>query len=213
MTTVIDPVADQPLPRPPRTAACSRYQRRCSESGVRSRPPRRRSLRHHRSPHSAREACGRVSTVCRSHITVGGGGRSQVSASIDRAFTSRGWREKKFATQIKVDENTFDSPTHKVDCFKNTIGLELEWNNKTEFYDRDLNNFRLLFELRALNVGVIVTRSDELQTIFDSLGRGASYGSTTTILSKLLRKMEGGSGGGCPVLVFGITKKLYDENC
>jgi hypothetical protein len=148
----------------------------------------------------------------KSHITVGGGGRSKVSALIDRAFTSRGWSERKFATQIRVDKNIYDSPTHKVDCFKNGVGLELEWNNKTEFYDRDLNNFRLLFELRALNVGVIITRCDELQDIFDSLGRGPSYGQTTTILSKLLRKMEGGSGGGCPVLVFGIRKSLYDES-
>jgi hypothetical protein len=148
----------------------------------------------------------------KSHIAVGGGGRSKVSASIDKAFTDRGWAERKFATQIRVDQNVYDSPTHKVDCFKNTIGLELEWNNKTEFYDRDLNNFRLLFELRALNVGVIITRCDELQEIFDSLGRGSSYGPTTTILSKLLRKMEGGSGGGCPVLAFGIKKSLYDQN-
>jgi hypothetical protein len=151
--------------------------------------------------------------LCKSHIAVGGGGKSKVSGSIDAAFTARGWRERKFETQIRVDAAVFDSPTHKVDCFKNGIGVEIEWNNKTEFYDRDLNNFRLLFELRALNVGVIITRCDELQTIFDQLGRGPSYGATTTILSKLLRKMEGGSGGGCPVLVFGITKALYDQSC
>ena len=150
--------------------------------------------------------------LLKGHINVGGGGRSKVSASIDQGFTERGWRERMFATQIRVDQNVYDSPTHKVDCFKNGIGLEVEWNNKTEFYDRDLNNFRLLFELRALNVGVIVTRCDELQAIFDSLGRGSSYGQTTTILSKLLRKMEGGSGGGCPVLVFGIRQSLYDPN-
>lgn len=150
--------------------------------------------------------------LLKSHIAVGGGGKSKVSGSIDKAFTALGWKERKFATQIRVDENVFDSPTHKVDCFKNGIGVEIEWNNKTEFYDRDLNNFRLLFELRALNVGVIITRCDELQEIFDGLGRGSSYGSTTTILSKLLRKLEGGSGGGCPVLVFGITTSLYDEN-
>lgn len=150
--------------------------------------------------------------LLKSHIAVGGGGKSKVSGSIDQAFTARGWRERKFATQIRVDEHTFDSPTHKVDCFKNGIGVEIEWNNKTEFYDRDLNNFRLLFELRALNVGVIITRCDELQKIFDDLGRGSSYGSTTTILSKLLRKLEGGSGGGCPVLVFGITQSLYVED-
>jgi hypothetical protein len=148
----------------------------------------------------------------KSHIAVGGGGKSKVSGSIDKAFTERGWLERKFATQIRVDETIIDSPTHKVDCFKNGIGVEIEWNNKTEFYDRDLNNFRLLFELRALNVGVIITRCDQLQTIFDHLGRGDSYGNSTTILSKLLRKMEGGSGGGCPILAFGITKSLYDEN-
>jgi Restriction endonuclease BglII. len=150
--------------------------------------------------------------IRKSHIAVGGGGKTKLAGSIDGAFVARGWKEKKFATQIRVDETIIDSPTHKVDCFKNGIGVEIEWNNKTEFYDRDLNNFRLLFELRALNVGVIITRCDELQEIFDSLGRGSSYGPTTTILSKLLRKMEGGSGGGCPVLVFGMTKELYDEN-
>jgi hypothetical protein len=150
--------------------------------------------------------------VRKSAISVKGGGKSLVSGWIDKAFTQRGWQERKFATQIRVDKNVFDSPTHKVDCFKNSVGVEIEWNNKTEFYDRDLNNFRLLFELRALNVGVIITRCDELQDIFVSLGRGDSYGATTTILSKLLRKMEGGSGGGCPVLAFGIKKSLYDEN-
>ena len=92
--------------------------------------------------------------------------------SIDQGFFGRGWQERKFATQIRVDQSVFDSPTHKVDCFKNGVGVEIEWNNKTEFYDRDLNNFRLLFELRALNVGVIITRCDELQSIFNSLGRG-----------------------------------------
>ncbi len=115
-------------------------------------------------------------------------------------------------TKIQVDENVIESPTHKVDCFKNGIGVEIEWNNKTEFYDRDLNNFRLLFELRALNVGVIITRCDELQSIFDRLGRGSSYGNSTTILSKLLRKIEGGGGGGCPILAFGIRANSYDEN-
>src|SRR6266446_690813 len=65
----------------------------------------------------------------------------KVSASIDRAFTDHGWTERKFATQIRVDKNVYDSPTHKVDCFKNGIGLELEWNNKTEFYDRDTNKW------------------------------------------------------------------------
>jgi len=105
-----------------------------------------------------------------------------------------------------------DSPTHKVDCFKNGIALEVEWNNKDPFYDRDLNNFRLLFDLRAISVGIIVTRCDELQAIFNTLGRGKSYGMATTHMGKLLPKIEGGGGGGCPILVFGIKKALYIED-
>ena len=37
-------------------------------------------------------------------------------------------------------------------------------------------------------------------------------GASTTHMSKLLPKIEGGGAGGCPVLVFGITKKLYDPS-
>ena len=44
-----------------------------------------------------------------------------------------------------------ESPTHRIDCFKNHVALEIEWNNKDPFYDRDLNNFRLLFDLRAIS--------------------------------------------------------------
>ena len=150
---------------------------------------------------------------CKSWITVGGGRKSKVADAIDAFLYNRGWVEKEFATSVKVDENVMESPTHKVDCYKNKIALEIEWNNKDPFFDRDLNNFRLLFDLRAISVGVIITRCDHLQDIFESLGRGSSYGASTTHMSKLLPRIEGGSGGGCPILVFGISRKLFDEGC
>jgi hypothetical protein len=74
------------------------------------------------------------------------------------------------------------------------------------------NNFRLLFDLRAIDVGLIVTRSSDLQRIFAELGRGNSYGASSTHIDKLLPRLEGGSGGGCPILVFGITERLYRED-
>ena len=117
-----------------------------------------------------------------------------------------------FRVESAVDEHTSDSPTHKVDCFKNRVALEIEWNNKDPFYDRDLNNFRLLFDLRVVSVGVIITRSDGLQDIFNTLGRGSSYGNSTTHMGKLLPRIEGGGGSGCPLLVFGIKKSLYVED-
>ena len=122
-----------------------------------------------------RNAAGVLSTACKdewddvqavlrgfrllkSEVLVGGGNRSLVSQRIDEALYARGWVEKDFATSITVDEVTTDSPTHKVDCFKNGVAVEMEWNNKDPFFDRDLNNFRLLFELRAIQVGIIITR-------------------------------------------------------
>jgi hypothetical protein len=148
----------------------------------------------------------------KSHITVGGGRKSHVADLIDAAFNERGWQEKQFDTKIVVDQEETHSPTHLVDEFKNKIAVEVEWNNKDPFFDRDLNNFRLLFDLRVISVGVIITRTDELQEIFDQLGRGKSYGASTTHISKLLPKLEGGGGGGCPVLVFGISRELYIED-
>ncbi len=148
----------------------------------------------------------------RSEVATPGGSKSPVAIRIDSAFSKRGWREKGFSTKIVIDQTEIDSPTHKVDCFKNRVGLEIEWNNKDPFFDRDLNNFRLLFDLRALSVGVIVTRCSHLQDIFVSLGKGSSYGNSTTHMDKLLPRLRGGSGGGCPVLVFGISNKLYVED-
>ncbi len=152
--------------------------------------------------------------LCKSYITKGGGNKSEISRWFDLNLNkAKGWIEKEFDTSVVVDGVKTESPTHSVDCFKNRVALEIEWNNKDPFYDRDLNNFRLLFDLRVVSVGIIITRSDALQVIFDGLGRGASYGQSTTHMRKLLPKIEGGGAGGCPVLVFGIKDTLYDINC
>src|SRR6185437_4902581 len=80
------------------------------------------------------------------------------------------------------------------------------------FFDRDLNNFRLLFDLRAIQVGIIITRSWELQEIFKQLGKGSSYGKATTHHEKLWPKVEGGGGGGCPVLTFAIKPENFVDD-
>ena len=176
-----------------------------------------------------RNAAGVLSTACpnewndiievlrafrllRSEVMLAGGGLSPISQQINVAFDHRGWKETKFATKIVVDSTEYITPTHLVDCFKGRVALELEWNNKDPFFDRDLNNFRLLFDLRAIDVGVILTRASELQGIFDGLGKGASYGNSTTHHGKLWPRIEGGGGGGCPVLTFAITPALYVDD-
>jgi hypothetical protein len=81
----------------------------------------------------------------KSWIVKPGGRKSKVSSYIDEFLYKRGWIEKEFATQVVVDDKTMDTPTHKVDCFKNRIALEIEWNNK------DLSLIDLTDDDRAVN--------------------------------------------------------------
>lgn len=179
--------------------------------------------------HEWRNAAGVLSTSCpkewaeildalrqfrllRSEVLAPGKNRSKIVARLEQPLKDAGWVEKQFETAIVVDGTERPSPTHKVDCFKGKVALEVEWNNKDLFYDRDFNNFRLLFDLRVIDAGVIITRCSKLQTIFNELGKGKSYGNSTTHMGKLLPRLRGGSGGGCPIIAFGISDKLYVDD-
>lgn len=169
----------------------------------------------------------------KTEVLAPGGRKSTVADQLDSFLYARGWGETEFKTSIHLDEfelikltiasgrNTItptlknstitEVPTHKIDCFKNKVAIEVEWNNKDPFFDRDLNNFRLLFDLGAVSVGVVITRSSELQELFRGLGKGASYGSSTTHMGKLRSKLFGQGSGGCPVVAIGIKTSLFDE--
>ena len=146
-------------------------------------------------------------------IATPGGRKSLIADRLDGAFKKLGWKEKRFDTSITVYGVEHPSPTHEVDVFKGRVALEVEWNNKDPFYDRDLNNFRLLFDLRVIDVGVIITRATELGPLFVEVGRDKqSYGASTTHLDKLLPRMEGGGGGGCPVIAIAIKRAAYKDD-
>lgn len=140
-----------------------------------------------------------------------GGGRSPISSGFDNLLAQRGWKEQSFEAHLVIDNRPRTTVTHRVDNFKNRIGLEVEWNNKSPFYDRDLNNFRLLHEIGLLSVGVIVTRLSELQWLFDQLGKGSAYGASTTHWDKLIPKVDAGGAGGCPLLLIGMGLKTYQD--
>ena len=165
-------------------------------------------------------------TLNKSDITAKGrGDKSVMSKKFDSLLLKNGWIETNFDLTLNVQKNKvqgrrsipygkiekIEFPTHSIDAFRNKIGVEVEWNNKTEFYDRDLGNFRLLNELKILDVGIIITRCDSLQQIFNKLGKGVSYGSSTTILSKCVNKADSGRAGACPLMLFGISNKLYRD--
>jgi hypothetical protein len=150
-------------------------------------------------------------------VAKGKGNKSAIAKAIDSKFYAREWIEHKFETAFIVDDARSDSPTHAVDCFRGKVALELEWNNKDPFYDRDLNNFRLLYDLRIADIGIVVTRATGLQQWLKSrhklLGKQPeTYGVSTTHLDKLEPRILGGGAGGCPVLVFAMTPALYVDD-
>jgi len=57
--------------------------------------------------------------------------------------------------------------THWIDHVRKVgdyaIALEIEWNNKDPFFDRDLENFKRLHIDAAISVGMIITRGKSLQ--------------------------------------------------
>lgn len=88
------------------------------------------------------------------------------------------------------------------------IAVEMEWNNKDPFFDRDLINFQALHHEGAVAVGVIVTRGPELQYLISGVIRSRDgrfkYGSSSTHWDKLIPRVNLGGGGECPLFLIGI---------
>lgn len=166
--------------------------------------------------------------LLRSEIEAGGGGKSKIANRFDhflagmrsggRVTGGRGWAEQQTKVTRQVGGRTVESATHKVDLCKGRVAVEVEWNNKDPFFARDLNAFRMLHELNEISVGVVITRMDELQAIFNSLrdengeSCGRKYGASTTHWSKLTPHVENGAHGSCPLLLVGITKACYEDD-
>jgi hypothetical protein len=159
-------------------------------------------------PNEFRDICDCLNqfVLKKSDILVPGGRKSPIAKTIDNSLHKLGWGETSFKIHIRVDGTNIPVPTHKIDNFKNRVGLEVEWNNKDPFYDRDLNNFRLLRDLHVLSVGVMITRLTELNLHFEKLG------ASTTHWDKLIPKVDGGGAGGCPLLLVGMGMACYDAS-
>ncbi|GGE25486.1 Restriction endonuclease BglII [Gemmobacter megaterium] len=97
----------------------------------------------------------------------GGGGESGQTRRLRHALSDAGWHKHKFSVQTIVDGNERASISHEVDHVRfaphGGLALEIEWNNKDPFFDRDLENFKRLHALSAISLGIIVTRGRSLQ--------------------------------------------------
>jgi hypothetical protein len=104
-------------------------------------------------------------------LIAGGGGEAGVTQRMRRALAGLGWRKTHFTVVKTVNGRPLQSQSHEVDHVRRygegdaegSIALEIEWNNKDPFFDRDLENFKRLHADGAISLGVIVTRGAGLQ--------------------------------------------------
>jgi len=108
-----------------------------------------------------------AATIPIEEIIAGGGGESKGTQRLRRALAAAGWVKTTFTIEKRINGVPRESQSHEVDHVRtfadgSRIALEIEWNNKDPFYDRDLENFKRLHADGAISVGVIVTRGRSL---------------------------------------------------
>lgn len=98
-----------------------------------------------------------------------GGGETKFTQRTRKALANKNWAKHNFVIEKIIDGDKKESTSHEVDHVRRldgvgVIGLEIEWNNKDPFFDRDLENYKRLHAEGAISVGIVITRGSSLQT-------------------------------------------------
>ena len=183
--------------------------------------------------------CFRHLKLSLSDIRKAGGNESPIPKKFDDILYPYGWREIRITGDLLVkmyprrseqrgrfsnvpfDEKTIEGyiDGHNIDFIKDKVAFDLEWNSKDQTFDRDLLAMRTYFDCGLIDVGIIVTRSQELNDIFreikDSNGKTliSKYGASTTWMGKLEYRLKSRRNGGCPILAVGIKKACVEGYC
>src|SRR5882757_6608264 len=116
-----------------------------------------------------------ASTIPIEEIIGSGGGETKGTQRLRNALAEDGWRKHIFIVQRIIDGVEREAQSHEVDHIRTfeagTVALEIEWNNKDPFFDRDLENFKRLHADGAISLGIIVTRGSTLQNSIHGLVR------------------------------------------
>lgn len=178
------------------------------------------------------QTCLRQLRLTVADLKTAGGNESPIPKKFDHVLYPFGWREirisgdlivKKYPRQTAQRRGRFaDQPYetetiegyidgHNIDFLKNRVAFDLEWNSKDQTFDRDLLAMRTYFDCGLIDIGIIVTRAEELNDIFRKENIMAKYGASTTWMGKLLSRLDSRRNGGCPILAVGIRKGCVEE--
>ncbi len=108
--------------------------------------------------------------IALSELIGGGGGESGQTQRLRQTLTAEGWPKHNFSVQTIVDGAVREAVGHEIDHVRHAaagvLALEIEWNNKDPFFDRDLDSFQRLHAQSAISVGIVVTRGRSMQDAF-----------------------------------------------
>lgn len=119
-------------------------------------------------------------TIPVEEIIAGGGGEAKGTQRLRRGLQKHGWATVTFVVEKLINGVPREAISHKMDHVKayrlasgsdGTVAMEIEWNNKDPFYDRDLENFKRLHAEGAISIGIIVTRGRSLHDRMPELVR------------------------------------------
>ena len=170
-------------------------------------------------------------SISKDDILAPGGNESKIPKKFDDILYPYGWKEIRISGDLEVNlyqrlnkksrkfsETPYDTKIlsgyvdgHNIDFIKDKVAFDLEWNSKDQTFDRDLLAMRTYFDCGIIEVGIIVTRSNELDDVFKDLQIYDKYGKSTTQMSKLIYRLDSRRNGGCPILAIGIRKSVVEE--
>jgi Restriction endonuclease BglII len=114
-------------------------------------------------------------TVPIEEIIAGGGGESKGTQRLRRTLNELNWHKTKFEIKKVINGREREAISHEIDHVREfkegIVALEIEWNNKDPFFDRDLENFKRLHVDGAISVGIIITRGRSLHENMRTLVR------------------------------------------
>jgi CRISPR-associated protein Csd2 len=191
--------------------------------------------------------------ISKKDIGMPGGNESTITKKFAKSLRDQGWLETRvesdlilriqeyketISASLKASKETLPSrrivltnnlDAHRIDFVKGRVAFDFEWNSKDQTFDRDLFALRLYHECHLISAGVLVTRSEHLEPVFQVVPQRdengeikrntkgkeipvkSKYGGTTTWIGKLLPRLNSGRHGGCPILVFAIKPDIIQD--
>ena len=181
-------------------------------------------------------------TISIEDLRQAGGNETNIPKTFDEVLYPYNWREIRMSGDLHlkfyprradqrgrfedhvIEERIIDNyiDGHNIDFLKNKVAFDLEWNSKDQTFDRDIMAMRTFYECGIISVGIIVTRSKELDDVFQTIydfdektnkwkNIKRKYGASTTWMGKLTSRLDSRRNGGCPIVAIGIQKPCIHD--